>query len=85
MLLVAIFNAATHQFALFWGAVFHQIDQRQCGFAFAQVVTDVFANFGSVARIVQYIVNQLESSAQRAAIFAGGIDFCIGGAGNERA
>lgn len=62
-------DAVAHQFAFFGGAVLHQVDQWQRWLAFPQIVSDVLADVSGVAGIVEYVVDQLECSAQRAAVF----------------
>ncbi|OIQ79915.1 hypothetical protein GALL_383320 [mine drainage metagenome] len=52
-------------------APLHGDDQGQGGFALAQVVTDVLAQFRRIAAVVEQIVDQLECSADRAAGLGG--------------
>jgi hypothetical protein len=66
-------------------AVFHHVDQGQGRLAFAQVVADVLADLGGVAGVVEHVVDQLEGGAQRAAVFAGGVDLGVVRAGDQGA
>ena len=58
---VGIFQSVAHIVCGLLGAVSHQVNQWQGRFAFCQIVADVFADFFGFARVVQYIVNDLES------------------------
>ena len=82
---VALLDAAAHKFALLGRAVFHQPDQGQGRFAFAQIVPQVLADLGGVASVVEHVVDQLERGAERAAVFAGSGDLGVVRAGDQRA
>ena len=47
----------------FGAALLHQVNQRQRGLAFGQIITDIFADFGGVARIIEHIIDDLKSCA----------------------
>ena len=69
---VGIFQRVAHIVCCLLGAVSHQVNQWQGRFAFCQIVADVFADFFGFARIVQYIVNDLESRTDvHAVVFQG--------------
>ena len=49
---VGVVQRVAHVARGFGRALVHQVDERQGGFAFGQVVADVFADFSGVAAVV---------------------------------
>ena len=49
-------------------AVLHRVDERQRRLAFGEIVADVLADHGVVARVVEHVVDQLKSGAQMRAV-----------------
>jgi len=65
---ILVEDGSAYQLPVFGRAVLQHINQGQGGFAFREVIANVFAKFGSVAAIIKRIVDQLEGHTEMMAI-----------------
>jgi hypothetical protein len=77
----AVLNGLAHQVAFGIAAPLHGGDERQRGLAFTQIVAETLAHDGSVAGIVQHIVNDLKGGAQGLSILGARIFQPVVGSG----
>src|SRR3954463_8156862 len=59
----ALLDGCTYDAGLAGIALAHGIDQRQRRLAFSEIVAQILAGLPMIARVVEYIVDQLECSA----------------------
>ena len=76
----AFFYGLPHQGFLLRTAHLHGPYQGQCGFAFGQIVSDVFADLLTGGAVIQGVVDDLEGGAEVQAIFLEGLFLGLGDA-----
>jgi hypothetical protein len=59
----AALDGMAHTGSVLGAAVLHHMDQRKRRLAFGQIVADMLAGIGLVARIVEDVIDQLEGGA----------------------